>query len=482
MKYSSSNKEDKFKNNSKLNNIINISPNPNKYLKNIDKKKHQKKEIMKIIQKRLNHTNLRNPNITDKNKNIELFKKESNIKNNKNSVNTSNIISKNKKQQKNKKVKIIGFSDNNKVKDKINNINNINYSQVNTPPKSKKNKKINSVNKLNGYFISNYKNNIVHRHTKSLYNQETILLTYLIKDMNNSETINFIDNNKKLSVNKNNKINNINNYNTKSNYIKNDNNNNINRVNKLNKITKYKKSFKSDLIKHKREYSDKGSLVKIIDELKLNINNNSDSDNNNGLTKKFIIAQNNWRMNYFATVIQKIYRGYCIRKKDYKKKFNINNINQVYIRKKAKDSNHIMGTAVHRKCPTEENLNFICQNITKKNNDNINNPPKIKEIVIMRNIKKDKNNYLNYSNAYFNNYIGSYNKSFYNQMNYNNIIYIIKKIFDKWKEYSDKKKILYNLKENKQKNKKNRLTSYERKSENNYYINFNKNFIKKFII
>jgi len=312
---------------------------------------------------------------------------------------------------------------------------------------------------------------MVHTHTKSLYNQDTQLLTYFIKDINNNENINIIDNDKnekKLNINKNDNPNNINNYYyyiTKFKFIKKDKN--------INKITKYKKSIKSDLINHKKESSDKGNLEKIIEELKLNNNN---IDNKYGLTKKFIIAQNNWRLNYFASVIQKIYRGYSFRKQDYKKICNNKTINPIYIRKKAKDNHHIFGKTIHRKCPTEDNLNILFKNVNIKNSDYINKPPKIKEIVIMRNIKKDINNSINYSISYFNNYICNYNESFYIQ----NIFYKTKLFFDKWKEYSDKKKILYYLKTIKHKNKKIRLNSYEKKKRKNSYINFNKSFIKHF--
>ena len=469
---------------------------------------------MKIIQKRLNNTNTKNSTINNnKFKNIENIKKykpkENNITINNRSKNIiSNLISKSKKKQNNKKGKLVNFSINNKtdknkedkdkdkdkdiqkIKNNINNINNMNYTHISTPPKSlnKKNKLYDS--KLNSYNISNYKKNIVHRHTKSLYNQETTLLTYFIKDMNNTDIINIICNNndRKLSVNKNNNINsvifnNINN-NTKSNFCKKGNKtinkNEITKINK-NKITKYKKSFKTDFIKHKRQYSDKGNFTNIIEELKLNNNINDNNCGKCGLTKKFIAAQNNWRLNYFATVIQKIYRGYFFRKSDYKKYVNNQNIKSIYIRKKAKDSNHKFGNAAHRKCPTEENL-LINNDIIKKNSDSINSPPKIKEIIIMRNIKKNKfnNNSLNNSNEYFNNYMHNYNDVLYSQSKYQNqnIFYKIKNIFDKWKFYSDKKKILYYLKLNRQIKKK-RNTSYKKKNENNYYINFHKSCIKK---
>ena len=126
--------------------------------------------------------------------------------------------------------------------------------------------------------------------------------------------------------------------------------------------------------------------------------------------------------------------------------------------------------------PYRRQFDILFKNVNIKNSDYINKPPKIKEIVIMRNIKKDINNSINYSISYFNNYICNYNESFYIQ----NIFYKTKLFFDKWKEYSDKKKILYYLKTIKHKNKKIRLNSYEKKKRKNSYINFNKSFIKHF--
>ena len=244
----------------------------------------------------------------------------------------------------NKKVKIVGISyQNNKYKN--NNIS-INNSSVSSPSKIKSLKKpfykVNNNNNLNGYSINNYKHNIAHRHTKSSFNQEAHLLTNFMKDSNKNENINYKNNQKgnKYS-NKRSIINNNSNYNTKNNLIKNKDR----KTNKTQKNTKYK----MNLSKHNREHSDKGGLIKIIDELKINNYDNA------GLTKKFINAQNNWRKNYFATVIQKIYRGYSLRKSNYREKYSNKNINSIYIRKKAKD-NKIFSNSLHlRKCPTEEN-------------------------------------------------------------------------------------------------------------------------------
>ena len=497
IKYSSLNKENKFKVNKNISNI-NISPKTNKSLRNNNniKNKQQKKKIMNIIQKRLNNTNLRNTNISNlKEEKLDSIKKIKKLENNninntintKNNIILSNIL-KNKKNQKNKKVKLVGISYQNN-KDKIKNINSINNSKVNSPNKPKSLKKmcdkINN-NNFNGYTISNYKKNIVHRHTKSSFNQDTQLLSYFKKDMNNSENINLIDNNNKNEIKdnyiKNNKKNNYLNYSTKFNMNR---NTLTNKNTKLNKIHKNKKNeIKNNLINHNRENSDKGGLIKIIEELKINNKEKKSS----GLTNKFINAQNNWRKNYFATVIQKIFRGYHFRKSDYKQKYSNKNINSIYIRKKAKDNKIYWNQGHHRKCPTEENLNFICQNINKKYSNNLNEPPKIKEIVIVKNIKKDINNPFKYSNFYFNNYIYNYNEPNYNQSNYQIFLYKLKYIFDAWKEFTDKKKIVTCLKNMKKYDKKIiRYYSDEKKNKNNnnnnyYYNNYNRGFIKQFLI
>ena len=472
IKYSSLNKGNKYKN---------LSPRQNKSLRNTDNKpktKQQKKELMNAIQKRLNNLNERHTNYINhfREKKIDYINKNKNKESNNNTINSKNniilnsILTKNKKKYKNKKVKIVGISyQNNKYKN--NNINSINNSSVSSPSKLKSLKKpyykINN-NNLNGYSINNYKHNIAHRHTKSSFNQETHLLTNFMKDLNNTENINYNNNQKGNKYNKRNIINNNSNYNTKNNLIKDKDR----KSNKTQKNTKYN----IKLSKHNREHSDKGGLIKIIDELKIN------NHNNTGLTKKFINAQNNWRKNYFATVIQKIFRGYALRKSNYREKYSNKNVNSIYIRKKAKD-NKIFGiTLHHRKCPTEENLNLICQNINKKYSDkNDEQPPKIKEIVIFRNVKKDTNNPFQFSNLYLNNYIYNYNQA-YNQSIYQINLYKYKYAFEKWKEYSNKKRILLLLKSMKKYDKKiNKFYSDEKKNEN-FMKNYSKSFVKQLYI
>ena len=470
LKYSSLNKSSKNKN---------ISPKQNKSQRNINKQKETKKEIIDIIPKKHNNINIRHTNYINKFKDKKFDymyrrKKENmnNTINSKKNIILNSILSKNKKNQKNKKVKIVGISYHNNNKNKTNNINSNKNSSIPSPSRLNSKKKPNfkithNYSNLNGYSISNYNQNIVHRYTKSSYNQETHLFTNFIKDLNKSDIKNSKNNQKENKYNKRNIINSYLNYNTKQ---------NANKDAKIKKITKIPKNVNNNLTKHKRDNSDKGGLNKIIEELKIK------NKNNNGLTKKFINAQNNWRKNYFATVIQKIYRGYFLRKSNYREKYSNKNMRAVYIKKKAKDNNIFGNNLHHRKCPTEENLNFICQDINKKYNDKINqSPPKIKEIVIVRNIKKDINPQFQFSNLYLNNYIYNYNDTF-NQANYNIFLYKCKYIFEKWKEYCDKKKILYSLKTMKKYNKqKNRFYNDEKKNEN-IENNYNKNFIKQIFI
>lgn len=462
IKYNSLNK--KLKNyNTNTSNIINLSPTHNKSLRNNNNKnKIQKKEILKIIQKRINNEKLKNNNINYyRPNNIEK------IKNNKTNITASSKSI--NKRFKNRKVDFKGIS---LIKDKVNNKNKSQNSYDKYLKKEQSNRNIFNLKEFN---LTNYKRFIIHRQTKSSFFQDPQVLTHIFKDMNNTEIENKLNknNNEQKENHKNTNVNNINNYsnyNSKLNFFKNKN------TNKINRNCLFKKEIQKNLvIKNNRENKDKEGLIKLKEELKINNNQNC------GLTKKFVDAQNNWRKNYFATVIQKIYRGYVFRKSDYKKR--IKNINNIYIRKRAKDVNPRNGTTVnHRKCPTEENLNIICINLGRNNKrKGMAKPPKIKEIFITRNAKRY--NPYNYSTFYFNNYIYNCNDSYYYQTNNQNIFFKYKYIFDKWKEITNKKKILYNLKIMKKYQKKNyRYYSYEKKKDRNYNNIFNKNFFTPFKI
>ena len=177
------------------------------------------------------------------------------------------------------------------------------------------------------------------------------------------------------------------------------------------------------------------------------------------MSKKFINAQNNWMKNYFANFIQKIFRGYIFRKKskiskNYKKFDSPSNIidivindsinkfdNQkdiIYVKKRV-IGNHSFspGMIKHRrkKCPTEANFfddihrrsfeeintmnsinntgnnaNFIIKQ--RSNNSIISSQevPKIKEIIITKNINRNmSNNAMRYRYAGEENIENNYN-------------------------------------------------------------------------
>ena len=231
--------------------------------------------------------------------------------------------------------------------------------------------------------------------------------------------------------------------------------------------------IKNDLINSYRESNmSKNSLGQIIEELKSEFRNNSNNQNNIGLTKKFIDAQNNWRRNYFATVIQKLFRGHYFRKNynnyNLNEKNNTNfvsnlssnsknnknrNINSIiYIKKKAKDASYLSTSSLHNKEFTSKEKNkFIKNNKT---------PHKIREIIISLKSKKD---YFNNNNIYYNNCMipNIINKQY---------SYYVKFAFDLWKEKKEKIEILKKLKILK-KYKKNlqRKSSYEKKRNNSHY-------------
>ena len=358
--------------------------------------------------------------------------------------------------------------------------------------KSNKLKSINKSCKNIGSIIgNNYQNsakkNVIHRHTKSSFIQGTNLL--LMKDTNITYINNNLYNNesqshqKNMSQGKKNSLNNFLNYNTKMVAgNKNKKNKNEKIASKLNKnriqnFQGLQKNNKKELIKYdfmnsyREPNKTKDGLDQIIEELKSESRNSIDSFSNIGLTKKFIDAQNNWRKNYFATVIQKLFRGYYYRKNYHYNKLNkklyTNSVSSlstnsketknthinsmIYIKKKAKDSNYLSSSAIyHKDSPFEEKNKFIKYNKT---------PHKIKEIIISLKSKKD---YLN-KDIYYNNYMIP---NFGHNQNYHDVKYV----FDLWKEKKDKIEILKKLKILK-KYKKNlqRRSSYEKQRKNARY-------------
>ena len=360
--------------------------------------------------------------------------------------------------------------------------------------KGNKLKGINKSIKNNGALIgvnnaNNLKNNAIHRHTKSSFIQGTnLLLNKFTKDTNityiNGNLYNNESQQKKMNKGKKNPSNNFFDYNTKitsGNKNKKDRNEKI--IDNLNKdkiqnIQSKQKNDKKDFIKndlinsYRESNMSKNSLGQIIEELKSEFRNNSNNQNNIGLTKKFIDAQNNWRRNYFATVIQKLFRGHYFRKNynnyNLNEKNNTNfvsnlssnsknnknrNINSIiYIKKKAKDASYLSTSSLHNKEFTSKEKNkFIKNNKT---------PHKIREIIISLKSKKD---YFNNNNIYYNNCMIP------NIINKQNSYYV-KFAFDLWKEKKEKIEILKKLKILK-KYKKNfqRNSSYEKQRNNSHY-------------
>ena len=438
---------------------------------------------MKIIQKRLNNTYMRKNDLKkalskskskDKDKNATINLINNNLDNKINLI--GNNISINKSNNKTKLVK-----KNKKVKFAI---------PINL--KSNKPNKINKPIKNNNTFINtnnlnNLKKNIIHRHTKSSFIQGTnLLLNKLIKDIsmtniNNNLYNNEINNNINNSQRKKISLNNYADYNTRMN-VSNTGNKKAKKkvVSKLNKIKnlqslKIPKSEKKAplknnlLISYRESVNNKDGIIQIKEELK---SENKNCDNNNGLSKKFIEAQNIWRKNYFATVIQKLFKGYYFRKNYNKSNKNTNstsnlsthsknnrntNINNsvIYVKKKAKDNNYLCTSIPHNKeFPTEENNKFL----NNKYNNKI--PHKIKEIVISIKSKKE---FSNDNLFYNNNYVIP---KLINDSNYKEIKYA----FDLWKKYKDKKEILKKLKLfKKYKNNVFRKSSYEKQRNNTRY-------------
>lgn len=204
---------------------------------------------------------------------------------------------------------------------------------------------------------------------------------------------------------------------------------------------------------------------------------------NRTITSKFIQAQEQWANNYFATVIQKIFRGYIFRI-NFLNKMSLKNRYNIYIKKipkyKAYQNKIIKMTnseLLETQKKYDKNNMFMKKSLNEysKRNDKyevrtyINKKPnskklnKIKEIVITK--KKDCPIVsLNMNNIFLPNYICQYNNCTYNS-NYNNEILttysnnaidlnyfenlnlnvIFKKKWKHWIEIAIKSKILFSI-------------------------------------
>ena len=201
---------------------------------------------------------------------------------------------------------------------------------------------------------------------------------------------------------------------------------------------------------------------KIIEAINIDLNLN--------MSKKFMEAQEKWKNNYFATIIQKIFRGFYFRKITLKNMFHKSKLN-IYIKKKAKDKSSCNKSLkikklniinIHKRrnyCSittnksmndnySQEDLINLCNENTIKRDNYSNKNYRIKEIIIKRKNIPILN--LNYNNCYNQNpnYINSNNYN-YNTMNDVNTIFTyrkkddIKKYWDKI-NYAYKKRNMFN--------------------------------------
>lgn len=209
---------------------------------------------------------------------------------------------------------------------------------------------------------------------------------------------------------------------------------------------------------------------------KILLETNQDSQLKMKMSIKFIKAQEKWKNDYFATVIQKIFRGFLFRKKGWKNRFNSNYLN-IYIKKKPenkcistkyiKAKNLILGNIKNgknnlnininknTKDSIQYNLSYLYDTKTLKRDDSSKQNQKIKEIII----KKPKNYpviQLNLENCLFPNQFNDYN-NMNSSLTYRNndnskryweklkSINKLRKKFNHWSEISTKNKIIKNI-------------------------------------
>ena len=352
------------------------------------------------------------------------------------------------------------------------------------------NKKITRENSFNHKNIYNKGNNLSHINLK-IITHDSFLNN--LKQVKKRRQLNIIK-----SINYNN--------NYKNELKSSINNQNLNlktpRFKEFNKIILTESSIHSSVKKEKRDFSNKKNNLenikkKLYEKIfyqktkikdKININKKEELPNNKNKNKniyvnvkmsiKFRKAQEKWKKDYLASVIQKVFRGYIYRKKFYEKLFIKNNLN-IYIKKRIKDKNTCDKfrkikniTLRNYKKENNHNDNYLNRttrnyinkkdliNTSNKNNktrDNSFKNNKIKEIIIKPKkkypiVKLNLNNNLFINNLYDNNF--PYN-------NYNNILFInkdndnaskyfrrinllikIRKLLKYWLDFSMKKKII----------------------------------------
>ena len=229
-----------------------------------------------------------------------------------------------------------------------------------------------------------------------------------------------------------------------------------------------------------KKRNDTLSLVKTTYNTIEKENKNINIDTDKTISTKFIKAQEKWKKNYFATVIQKIFRGYLFRNITLRKNVLKSNLN-VYVKKMPKDrslckhNNKIKNRTTLFNIKNDNRLtHFYTDTFTEKIKDDLkslsnnktikryNSPKrdlKIKEIII-----KKKKNYpivnLNLNNYFYPKYFYDYNNYCYDlnntlsiKYNYNKEKYWLKiKLYNKlremikhWMEISFKNKIIQSI-------------------------------------
>ena len=178
----------------------------------------------------------------------------------------------------------------------------------------------------------------------------------------------------------------------------------------------------------------------------INFSTRKISERDNNMSSKFKVAQEKWKKNYFASFIQKIFRGYYFRK-IFQKKFHNKSNNNIYIKKMPKYENSLnkikIKNLILNNIKKKKACNYIFDRINKKDNiseDGIKKGyfysstcykstnratiycnrdyssskriPKIKEIVITKRKHSPIVN-INLNNCFYSNYI------FKNNNNYN---------------------------------------------------------------
>ena len=264
-----------------------------------------------------------------------------------------------------------------------------------------------------------------------------------------------------------------------------------------------------------------------------NCNTKTILEKDNNMSSKFKIAQEKWKKNYFASFIQKIFRGYYFRK-IFQKKFQNKSNNNIYIKKipkyenfltlnknrKKNTSNYIFDKTIKKENIGRDDIqkgyfySNTCYNSTNRGTIYTSRDysskriPKIKEIIITKRKNSPIVN-INLNNCFYSNYIfknnnnyNIYNSNINNQNEKRNITYMknnssqkywrkinlsinLKKKWNHWIEVMNKKKIIIaliklrknrtNIEKNKDIKSEDTYNTTNLLSEEKKFIHFGKN-------